>query len=109
MRAEQIELARYFIRNLADGGTLLLEGGTGVGKSFAYLAAAIPFALAGPFTTRLHRVCAGDRLCIEHLTAPAGGTGHPYFRPLPVSHCGSRCRNRGETAADLIGAKAAVP
>ena len=46
VRKEQIELTRHFVRNLATGGTLLLEGGTGVGKSFAYLAAAIPFVLA---------------------------------------------------------------
>ena len=42
VRKEQIDLARHFVRNLECGGTLLLEGGTGVGKSLAYLAAAIP-------------------------------------------------------------------
>ena len=45
VREEQIRLAREFTRALADGGRLLLEGGTGVGKSLAYLAAAIPFAM----------------------------------------------------------------
>ena len=37
---------RGFFETLSSGGTLLLEGGTGVGKSLAYLAAAIPFAMA---------------------------------------------------------------
>ncbi|HVS12113.1 MAG TPA: exonuclease domain-containing protein, partial [Planctomycetota bacterium] len=46
VRREQILLARRFARNLADEEILLLEGGTGVGKSLAYLAAAIPFAVA---------------------------------------------------------------
>ena len=45
-RPEQITLMRSFFENLAGGGTLLIEGGTGVGKSLAYLAAAIPFAMA---------------------------------------------------------------
>ena len=45
VREAQIRMARHFVRLLADGGTLLLEGGTGVGKSLAYLAAAIPFAM----------------------------------------------------------------
>ncbi len=44
-REEQIELARHFVRALDDGGVLLVEGGTGVGKSLAYLAAAIPFSI----------------------------------------------------------------
>ena len=45
VREEQLRMAREFARALAQGGTLLLEGGTGVGKSLAYLAAAIPFAV----------------------------------------------------------------
>ena len=45
VRSQQIELARHFVRTLKNGGRLLLEGGTGVGKSLAYLAAAIPFAM----------------------------------------------------------------
>ncbi|MCH2186794.1 hypothetical protein MK280_13080, partial [Myxococcota bacterium] len=38
-RPEQVDLMRAFVRNLTEGGHLLLEGGTGVGKSLAYLAA----------------------------------------------------------------------
>jgi ATP-dependent DNA helicase DinG len=53
VRDEQIRMARQFVRTLSKGGRLLLEGGTGVGKSLAYLAAAIPFAM--------ERAAAGDR------------------------------------------------
>lgn len=45
LRPAQIELARRFARNFERGEVLLAEGGTGVGKSLAYLAAAIPFAM----------------------------------------------------------------
>ena len=45
VREEQVRLALRFARNFADEEVLLLEGGTGVGKSLAYLAAAVPFAL----------------------------------------------------------------
>ena len=38
-------MAREFVRVLDEGGRLLLEGGTGVGKSLAYLAALIPYAM----------------------------------------------------------------
>jgi ATP-dependent DNA helicase DinG len=45
VREAQVELALHFAAVLARGGRILIEGGTGVGKSLAYLAAAIPFAM----------------------------------------------------------------
>ena len=45
VREEQLALAREFYHVFHDGGIAKLEGGTGVGKSLAYLAAAIPFAV----------------------------------------------------------------
>ena len=45
VREAQVELALRFARVLEHGGRVLIEGGTGVGKSLAYLAAAIPFAM----------------------------------------------------------------
>jgi len=45
VREAQVELALRFARVLEHGGRVLVEGGTGVGKSLAYLAAAIPFAM----------------------------------------------------------------
>ena len=46
VREEQLSLVREFVHVFADGGIAKLEGGTGVGKSLAYLAAAIPFAMS---------------------------------------------------------------
>ena len=46
VRQEQLELAREFFHVFSDGGIAKLEGGTGVGKSLAYLAAGIPFTMA---------------------------------------------------------------
>ncbi|MGP1346352.1 MAG: ATP-dependent DNA helicase, partial [Phycisphaerales bacterium] len=40
-RPEQLAMARAVLANMADRGTLLVEAGTGVGKSFAYLAPAV--------------------------------------------------------------------
>jgi DNA polymerase-3 subunit epsilon/ATP-dependent DNA helicase DinG len=46
-RAEQRELAAAIERTFADGGALVAEAGTGVGKSIAYLVPAIAAAQAG--------------------------------------------------------------
>jgi predicted DnaQ family exonuclease/DinG family helicase len=46
-RAEQRELAAAIERTFADGGALVAEAGTGVGKSIAYLVPAIAAALLG--------------------------------------------------------------
>jgi ATP-dependent DNA helicase DinG len=45
-RAQQLEMAEAVSRTLAAKGTLLVEAGTGVGKSFAYLVPAILRAVA---------------------------------------------------------------
>ncbi len=78
VRTEQIELARHFVRNLAQGGSLLLEGGTGVGKSLAYLAAAIPFArerrsrgLRGPVVISTRTKLLQDQLLRKDIAAAA--------------------------------------
>jgi ATP-dependent DNA helicase DinG len=44
-RPQQVEMAAAVQRSLTDGGHLLVEAGTGVGKSFAYLLPAIDFAV----------------------------------------------------------------
>ncbi|HET8649862.1 MAG TPA: ATP-dependent DNA helicase, partial [Gemmatimonadales bacterium] len=45
-RPAQRDMAAYIADGYNDGGTLLLEAGTGVGKSFAYLAPALTWARA---------------------------------------------------------------
>ncbi len=90
-RPEQIRLARHFARHLERGGVLLLEGGTGVGKSLAYLAAAIPFAMArhrgGPpapvvISTRTRLL--QDQLLTKDIAAAARLLGHPALRAVSI-------------------------
>src|SRR6184192_789331 len=45
-RPEQLAMAESVARAIADGRHLMVEAGTGVGKSFAYLVPAIQAALA---------------------------------------------------------------
>jgi len=91
VREEQIELARHFVRNLEGGGTLLLEGGTGVGKSLAYLAAAIPFALErrsrgvrGPVVISTRTKLLQDQLLRKDIAAAARFLGYPELRALSI-------------------------
>jgi Rad3-related DNA helicase len=90
-REEQIELARQFVRALDDGGALLVEGGTGVGKSLAYLAAAIPFAMeraAGgihePVVISTRTKLLQDQLLMKDIAAAARFLGYPDLRALSI-------------------------
>ena len=90
-RAEQVELMRGFHRNLAGGGTLLLEGGTGVGKSLAYLAAAIPFVMAraaegerDPVVVSTRTKLLQDQLLENDIAAAARMLGHADLRALSI-------------------------
>ncbi|UCE86179.1 MAG: hypothetical protein JSU66_00050 [Deltaproteobacteria bacterium] len=90
-RGEQIELARAFARNLADGGALLLEGGTGVGKSLAYLAAAIPFAveraeagIRAPVVISTRTKLLQDQLLSKDIAAAARFLGYPDLLALSI-------------------------
>ena len=91
VRSEQVELMRGFHRGLVDGGSLLLEGGTGVGKSLAYLAAAIPFAMDRPesgsqpplvISTRTKLL--QDQLLEKDISAAARMLGYPELRALSI-------------------------
>jgi len=90
-REEQVELARHFARALGDGGALLVEGGTGVGKSLAYLAAAIPFAMeraAGgihePVVISTRTKLLQDQLLHKDIAAAARFLGYPDLRALSI-------------------------
>jgi ATP-dependent DNA helicase DinG len=90
-RAEQIELARQFVRAFDEGGALLVEGGTGVGKSLAYLAAAIPFAMeraAGgvhePVVISTRTKLLQDQLLLKDIAAAARFLGYPELRALSI-------------------------
>src|SRR5438270_480285 len=47
-RPQQLAMAEAVERSLVDGGRLVVEAGTGVGKSFAYLVPAIQYVTAEP-------------------------------------------------------------
>ncbi|MDG2051720.1 MAG: ATP-dependent DNA helicase [Myxococcota bacterium] len=90
-RPEQVELMRAFARNLGEGGSLLLEGGTGVGKSLAYLAAAIPFAVqraeAGerdPVLLSTRTKLLQDQLLEKDIAAAARMLGYPQLQALSI-------------------------
>jgi ATP-dependent DNA helicase DinG len=91
VREQQIRMARAFVRILSGGGRLLLEGGTGVGKSLAYLAAAIPFtaerAAAGarePVVISTRTKLLQDQLLNKDIPAAAAMLGHSHIRALSI-------------------------
>jgi ATP-dependent DNA helicase DinG len=91
LREQQLELARHFVRNFDTGGRLLLEGGTGVGKSLAYLAAAIPFAMeraAGgvrdPLVISTRTKLLQDQLLLKDIPAAAAMLGYPDLKAMSI-------------------------
>lgn len=91
VRPEQIELARRFARNMDNGGRLLLEGGTGVGKSLAYLASAIPYAMeraAGgvrdPIVISTRTKLLQDQLLQKDIPAAAAMFGYPELKAMSI-------------------------
>jgi len=103
-REEQIRMAREFVRVLDEGGRLLLEGGTGVGKSLAYLAALVPFAMeraaAGirePVMISTRTKLLQDQLLQKDIPAAAAMLGYPDLRAMSIKGranyaCARRCR-----------------
>jgi ATP-dependent DNA helicase DinG len=103
VREGQIRMAREFVRVLDEGGRLLLEGGTGVGKSLAYLAALIPFAMeraAGgvrePVLVSTRTKLLQDQLLAKDIPAAAALLGHRGLRALSIKGranyvCQRRC------------------
>ena len=91
VRQEQLELTREFVKVLADGGVARLEGGTGVGKSLAYLTAAIPFAIARaesgakePVVLSTRTKLLQDQLLRKDIAAAARFLGYPELRALSI-------------------------
>ncbi|MBJ18917.1 MAG: hypothetical protein GY910_26715 [bacterium] len=91
VREEQLALAREFVHVFSEGGVAKLEGGTGVGKSLAYLAAAIPFAVsrarAGakePVVLSTRTKLLQDQLLRKDIAAAARFLGYPELRALSI-------------------------
>jgi ATP-dependent DNA helicase DinG len=79
------------VRNLADEEILLVEGGTGIGKSLAYLAAAIPFTMkrAGaeersPLVISTRTKLLQDQLLDRDIVAAARFLGAPELRAVSI-------------------------
>jgi len=91
VRHEQVELARSFARNLDREEVLLAEGGTGVGKSLAYLAAAIPFVMEAeasgevvPLVVSTRTKLLQDQLMEKDIAAAARFLGYPGLRAVSI-------------------------
>ena len=91
VREEQLSLVREFFHVFADGGIAKLEGGTGVGKSLAYLAVAIPFAIdranAGskePVILSTRTKLLQDQLLRKDIAAAARFLGLSSLRALSI-------------------------
>src|SRR5204862_1713741 len=69
-RVEQRDLAAAIERTFAEGGPLVAEAGTGVGKSLAYLVPALSRALAGErVIVSTHTLPLQDQLVRKDLPA----------------------------------------
>jgi Rad3-related DNA helicase len=105
VREAQVEMAREFHALLSDGGRLMLEGGTGVGKSLAYLAAAIPFAIeraAGgirePVVVSTRTKLLQDQLLQKDIPAAAAMLGYPDLQALSIKgRANYVCKRRCDT------------
>lgn len=91
VRKEQVELARGFVRNLDREEVLLAEGGTGVGKSLAYLSAAIPYAMQhrependAPLVIATRTKFLQDQLMEQDIPAAARMLGYPGLRAVSI-------------------------
>ena len=88
VRDGQIELARRFAQNFEREELLLAEGGTGVGKSLAYLSAAIPFAItrdgAAPVVISTRTKLLQDQLVEKDIPAAARMLGYPELRAVSI-------------------------
>ncbi len=91
VRREQVDLARQFVHVLQKGKFGLLEGGTGVGKSLAYLAAVIPYVLVGPGADQKRPVVIStrtkllqDQLTRKDIAAAARFLGHSELRATSI-------------------------
>jgi len=108
VREEQIRLARCFVRNLAGEEILLLEGGTGIGKSLAYLAAAIPFTMeragaeeASPLVISTRTKLLQDQLLERDIAAAARFLGHPELKAVSIKgRANYACARRLRLALD---------
>jgi ATP-dependent DNA helicase DinG len=100
----QRDLAAHLTDAYNDGGVLLLEAGTGVGKSFAYLVPALAWAKANQERTVVstNTINLQEQLVGKDLPLLARGAWHADYTPTFALLKGWRnylCRARLESAA----------
>jgi DNA polymerase III epsilon subunit-like protein len=115
VREAQVRLAREFTRNLAGDGVLLLEGGTGVGKSLAYLSAAIPFVMEraargepAPVVISTRTRLLQDQLLAKDIPAAARFLGLPGLRALSIKGRANYVCERKLVAVLAEGSEASI-
>lgn len=94
LREGQVELARKFVSALSgdcETKITLLEGGTGIGKSLAYLAAAIPYVMETaaasdrrPVVISTRTKLLQDQLLQKDIAAAARFLGYPELRAIAM-------------------------
>ncbi len=100
-RPEQLDMAHAVASALADGETLLVEAGTGVGKSFAYLLPAIDAAVRGKkkIVISTHTIALQEQIVQKDLPLLAEVYGKPFNAVLVKGRGNYLCRRRLDQAA----------
>ncbi len=101
VRDEQIEMTRAVARAFLGNHHLVVEAGTGVGKSFAYLAAALSRLDAGDnckIVISTHTIALQEQLLKKDIPFVKNVSGHPFVAVLVKGRGNYLCRRRLETA-----------
>ena len=100
-RPEQLDMAHAVASALADGETLLVEAGTGVGKSFAYLLPAIDAAVRGKkkVVISTHTIALQEQIVQKDLPLLAEVYDKPFNAVLVKGRGNYLCRRRLDQAA----------
>lgn len=97
-RESQVTLARQMAEAMADGGTVVAEGPTGVGKSLAYLAAAL--ATGGRVVVATHTKALQDQLAKDcEFLAGALGFRYAVLKGMSAYACLSKLNAPEEESA----------
>jgi ATP-dependent DNA helicase DinG len=99
-RPQQIEMATAVARALEDGRHLLVEAGTGVGKSFAYLLPAIEYAVRNRkrVVISTHTISLQEQLIDKDIPLVQSVSGEEFTAVLVKGRGNYLCQRRLEQA-----------
>jgi len=98
LRPQQVEMCRAVARSLATGRHLVVQAGTGTGKSLAYL---VPAALAGrKVVVATATKALQDQLADKDLPAVAASLDRPFSFAVLKGRSNYLCRQRAAEIAD---------